>query len=397
MPVMKPYDVYVDSQVKSFRDGKTVTLPTKSGRRIFTCTSQDGDKINPNPHSFTKQVYDYGYGITYTDTCYRGVYRPSGASGPIDTDAVSPLIQPSMCLAEISDRAMEKIYDKIKGNNNFVVDLAESSTTLRMLRGTLNLKRVALDFFTEVLSPRTTIGRRLPTKGQRRLDYMSAKWLEYRYGWSPLVSSIYDAMDTLGGEHLINGAYPVKGRASAKKTAHTRTGSGSADDPSVTTKTNLSVRIEYCYHFALDPSARIYDWTSLNPVGIAWELMPLSFVADWVVNISQQLSLWENYLLFNSRVKSGYRTLTSLQESHRNTSGVSKGLYYRWPNGSFMDGPYGDKVVQKDAYSRITSLDRALTKSLPLPGGIRLNVNFGSKRQLDAAALFHQIVAKRFR
>lgn len=394
---MKNYDVYDQGSVRSFGHNRDVIMPALAGRRIFVCSTQDGDKTKPNPHFYTKHVYKFGYGISTKDVCYQGAYKLTGASGSIDTDTPSHLINAATYKSEISDRAMEKIYDKIKGNNNFVVDLAESSATLRMLRGTLNLRKTLLSFFNDFLSPKTRHGRSLPTRGQRRLDYMSEKWLEFRYGWSPLVNSIYDAMDTLGGEHLINGMYPVKGRASVRKRAQRTTGEGTASSPTVTITTDLSSRIEYCYLFALDPSARIYDWTSLNPIGIAWELTPLSFVADWVVNVSQQLSLWENYLLFNSRVKDGYVTKTSLQETQVFTIGLTKGQYWRWPNGSYIDGPYGDESIVKSSHLRTTSLDRSITKSLPLPGGIRLNVNFGSKRQLDAAALLHQIVAKRFR
>lgn len=395
--VMKNYDEYDQGTVRRFSPSSDVTTSTTAGRRIFTCSTQTGDKVKPNPHFYTKHIYKFSYGFRIMDYCYQGVYAPSGSAGFLDTDAVSHLINPATYEGEISDRAMEKIYDKIKGNSNFVVDLAESAATLRMLKATLNLRKVLTSFFDEVWDPKTKFGRRLPTHGQRRLDYISEKWLEYRYGWSPLVYSIYDSMDTLGGKHLINGFYPVKGRASTIKRSQAITGLGTVSSPKVTTTTELSSRIEYCYMFALDPSARIYDWTSLNPIGIAWELLPLSFVADWVVNVSQQLSLWENYLLFNSRVKDGYMTRTSLQQTEVSTYGFTKGQYWRWPDGSFIDGPNGDETLLKTSSLRTTSLNRSPTKSLPLPSGIRLNVNFGSKRQLDAAALVHQIVAKRFR
>lgn len=394
---MKNYDIQKPGTLRSIGHAGTVTNTAIAGRVIFTCNTAIGNYVNPTPHFFTKSDYSYGYGIDVTDTCYQGAYKLVGSAGSVNSNAVLHLIDPNTFESEISDRAMEKIYDLIKGNSNFVVDLAESSTTLRMLKGTINLKKTLFSFFTEFLSPKTRHGRGLPTRGQKRLDYMSAKWLEFRYGWSPLVHSIYDAMDTLGGEHLIRGVYPVKGRASVKKRVQSFTGSGSYTSPKVTSTTEASSRIEYCYLFAHDPSSRVYDWTTLNPVKVAWELTPLSFVADWVANVSQQLSLWENYLLFNSRVKDGYVTRTRLIETSSLVHGFTKGTYMSWPNGSFIDGAHGDKTKLWSAGTRTTSLNRQVTKSLPLPGGIRLNVSFGAKRQLDAAGLIHQIVVKRFR
>ncbi|DAD52463.1 maturation protein [ssRNA phage SRR5466728_3] len=394
---MQNHDVYDYGTQRYFGHGYSGLNRAVKARRIFVCSTSKGDYVHTTPHNYTKHIYSGRNGIDVLDTCYLGKYKLEGISGDLGVEYLTHLLNVPSYEAEISDRAMEKIYDLIKGNNNFIVDLAEAAPTLNMLRNTVNLKRFAKNFFDEVLNPKSRVGKKLPTSGQRRLDYITEKWLEGRYGWLPSVYSIYDAMDTLGGKHVINGAYPVKGRASTKKEVQQSFGLGTYGSPQVTTTSKLSTRIEHCYLFKLDPSARIYDWTSLNPVGIAWELLPLSFVADWLVNVSQQLSLWENYFLFNSRVVDGYTTRTWLQETVQFTLGITKGSYMTWPNGQYIDGPYGDKTTMNICSLRTTSLNRVRGTSLPLPGGIRLSVNFNSKRQMDLAALFHQMVGKRFR
>jgi hypothetical protein len=354
-----------------------------------------GDHKKPNNFSFEKHQYVYEHGSVRslrTDT-----FRTydEGTDGVLSTDAPNGVIgpHPSAYQEQLVDRCWEKVYELIRGKNNLVVDALEGGQTLRMLRNTLNLKKFVGEFLTEFARPR----KRGSTSNQKRLDYITSKWLEYRYGWTPLVYSIYDAMDTLGRKHVQDGLTPFKERAGLTRVDSTVTGRGTISDPLVVTHEKVSARCQVVGRFRLSPETQIYDWTSLNPLRWAYELATLSFVVDWVVNVSQQLSLWENYYLFNSRFVDGATTHSYKIMRNRSKAGISNQPILYWPNGDVVPWQDIPRGISSESSFVETACHRRVTASIPAPGGLRVNVSFGSKRQLDAAALLHTMVARRLR
>lgn len=354
-----------------------------------------GNRKTPNPITFRKvsrdgklyktiQMHRNGPSSIGSDTtvCGKKIYGEWFSGTPV---GLGSIIQPDWGITD--DAALEKIYDQIRGNSNLIVDFAEGAQTIRMLRNTLNLKKFFSEFAREFMKPH---GKRGATSNQRRLDYVTGKWLEYRYGWTPLVNSIYDAANELG-KQVKDMQYPVRARSAHQQYYKEVHGSGTYDDPREVCEAQMTYRTEYCMFFGFPPGVKLYDWTSLNPLAIAWELTPLSFVSDWVVNVSQQLSLWENYFLFQSAFKSGYRTRTFKEIRDVTLSGTTS--LYVGPNsfGTFLkikSGGYTNDCRYKD---------RTVLDALPRPSGVRVKVSFGAKRQLDAAALFHQLVNKKIR
>jgi hypothetical protein len=384
--------------VSAYSGGSVVTstVPqTVSHREIVVANGNvQGNKRDPNPFKFTKLVGMGKNHLNGSESYLLGEpawQQQTGVaySGP---RLLTPRLSPDF--GRTRDRALEKVYDQIRGNSNLVIDMAESAATIKMLRGTLNFRRLGSDFFRSMI--KTGPKGRGPSGGQKRLDYVTGKWLEGRYGWQPLMHSIYDAMDTLSRQ-VIELNPTVKGRSGAKNEAVYTSGSGTYASPRETTKVDLSYRTEYGIQFQLRPGTQIWDWTSLNPLAIAWELTPLSFVGDWFINVSQQLNLLENYWLFSSMFRKGYRTDSFKHFADTEISGLTTSYpISRWPSGSPFDQTYL-RYYRSGHTELLTSKDRVVLDSLPLPSGVRLSVNVGAKRQLDAAALVHQLFAKRTR
>lgn len=352
-----------------------------------------GDRKNPNPISFKKII---GRGTTFLETT-SGVKWGAGISTSTTGnlygggDSTTPTLPRDY--GRTSDNAIAKVYDKIKGNSNLVVDLAESAATIRMLRSTVNLKQLLGGFFTKI----TRVSKRgRANQAQMSLDYVTGKWLEYRYGWMPLLNSIYDAMDQMS-HRVINLNPVVTGQSGYETQNETLVGAGSYVSPRTWEKFELSCRTQYGIQFELPPGLQIYDWTSLNPLGIAWELLPLSFVGDWVVNVSQQLELLENYWIYNSRFRKGYRTDTCREKAVSSTFGYTALPRQYWSNGTPIDNEQYVKSISRGWTRTISQKDRTVLTSLPMPTGLRLNVKVGSARQLDSAALIHQLLVKKLR
>jgi hypothetical protein len=282
---------------------------------------------------------------------------------------------------------MEKIYDQVRGSSNMAVDFFEAGSTIRMIRNSLNVKKQ----LAEVLKATTRTKKfKNLSKGQQRLDYATQKWLEVRYGWMPLVYSTYDALDNIGNR-LTKGVHTITGRSGVYDVGVDSSGSGTYEDQLSKMAYDMRFRTEVKCDFQMSGSRGISDWTSLNPLGIAWELLPLSFVADWFVNVGQVLQNWENWAVFASSFRGGYRTRSYREELTFSRVGTTSNPIPYWPGTNVIydgvtyhrESAYGYKEVR--LYK-----ERVKLTSLPMPAqGIRIKPHLNAKRLLDAASLLH--------
>lgn len=282
---------------------------------------------------------------------------------------------------DLSTIAVGKIFDQLRGSNQVIVDLAEFGATRAMFtaQGAWN-NRIAdiLDLVVKD-TKRSFHKRDRRDRGQKALDYATSRWLEYRYGWLPLAGSVYDAADNLmrnakAREHV------VIGTASTGYSWSSATNWSGVPGNRTVTGTRRA-RAVMCF---AHPGAGVYDWTSLNPSLIAWELVPLSFIVDWFFTIGDTLSYLENWLLFNQYFKWGYITHSgygSYQEKIAGNTVVSGSQI------SLSDGVQGTVAFK----------NRRVLSSVPSPGAPRFHLKLGAKQMLDSAALFNVIVNSRLR
>lgn len=118
---------------------------------------------------------------------------------------------------------------------------------------------------------------------------LANRWLEYQYGWKPLMSDIHSLYDVLGGS-LRNDDFYLKGRAT-----ESRNGSFSNE------WTDEGVRIQRSGSASQSCTVRIVAKLSsprwrqasqlglINPLAIAWEVVPFSFLLDWFMPVGNVL------------------------------------------------------------------------------------------------------------
>lgn len=156
-------------------------------------------------------------------------------------------------------------------------------------------------------------------------------WLQMQYGWVPLMSEVRNAVHVLGDMATSPPNRRVTFRGSARDTVR-------VTNPGQTLFRRESGAYEVIgtreQTFAM--SARC-TWTAeanqadipaklglLNPAEVAWELLPLSFVADWFLPIGDYLSAFSTVSSYNSvSCVIGERCL--LNEAYRPTSVYPKG------------------------------------------------------------------------
>lgn len=205
-------------------------------------------------------------------------------------------------------------------------------------------------------------------RSRRDPDYNKAKkaadlWLEYSFGWKPLMGDIKSACDQISEPLPIND-----------------TSVGSASRTQITSQIVGSLdyrRISWVKHWVggrvklTNPNLFLASQLGLvNPLAIAWELIPGSFVADWMFDISSFLGSMSDFI--GTQVTgSWHSSMCRYAESKVPTNGGT---------GALANGV---------AFIRRTGLYR------PMPNmEIRQNLGTSINRAANAVALATQILTR---
>lgn len=374
-------------------------LGNKAGQTVFTVQNglvKGADRLKPNPISFVKEedlclnasrklVIRQGADTGKSQHWYGHRMEDTPAGEHWDHSMFNHYSRDALY-----DRAFAKVFDQLRGNSETVVDLLQSPLTLRMLKSAAKLE----DGIVTILSLIDEKVKRSGHRGQRALDFATQKWLEYRYGWTPLVNSFYSAFDNLSrGQADDVKVIVARSGNSSEKSGLVQVTSGGYGPYHVHQTKIMRERMLLSYGFDVGGMSRVGDWTSLNPSTIAWELLPLSFVADWFVSIGDSLRNLENYWLYRSRFHSGFDTFTTLGYAHRKMDT----LKYFVPGDMGYNAWYLSEEIHAEGYLLRKSKQRVVRTTLPVPRGPRFRLKIGAEKCLDAAALMQVFFGKKSR
>lgn len=324
-------------------------------------TGYNGPKIKPlkaNPHAyyFNKQAiellwtYDYknyteGWLVNHEYGMGPGLntlYNGTGESAPsFDWDA-------------LENQALSKLNENMRGSLDLSISAFQARQTVAVLRPLSRLLH-----YTEKFS-----------SGLRRRDWrslasgISEARLEYAYGIKPLCEDLYNVLNkdplmTAAGNIEVRGSARDETYKPEKMWIYSSVGhvQFSLRECEFTVATKYGVVVKAGVH-------NQERWSSLNPASILWELMPYSFVVDWVYDIGGYLRSLETAFLSRSIFVSGYQT--------RYVTG--KGSIYH-PLGNW-----------KGSFETI-DVTRTILGQYPFPNAPSLKVNMGTGRLFNAAAL----------
>lgn len=205
-----------------------------------------------------------------------------------------------------------------------------ASTATKMAGAIGHLKRG--DFASAASAMGGIAGRRARARFNKAFARDSAKalgsgWLELQYGWKPLLQDVYGACETLA--RVATQPELVRLTKSRTRVTPLRYWSQSKSGVSlVTTRSETGERrttVKYGVTF-YKPGSLATSMASVgitNPLSLAWELMPYSFVVDWFLPVGSWIDTFDATLGLSFH--SGYRTLFSKSsaESITTTFGVS--------------------------------------------------------------------------
>lgn len=140
-----------------------------------------------------------------------------------------------------------------------------------------------------------------PRGGPKPSRDLASNWLELQYGWKPLLGDVRDSMEALAKFNLGN-TYVRRVSGVGRVTNETTTLSNSFEGVALGTPVNTTVVTESFAKIGLRYSVDSHLTSFLaqtgftNPINLAWELLPYSFVVDWFLPIGaylQTLSAWD--------------------------------------------------------------------------------------------------------
>jgi len=179
-----------------------------------------------------------------------------------------------------------------------------------------------------------------PPKGVKPVNSAAKNYLEFHFGWSPMISDIYNAIDVLQSPLKTTHA---KGSARGEYSFRNTPAYGPTGNP-VWILMDWTERVKYGADVKVtNPNLNLANQLGLvNPATLVWEVIPFSFVVDWFVNAESFLASSSDFLGLEMN-----NTYTSLSRVGTRTEG--------YPN----DSPrLGFSTVRLWKHDRILGLDK---------------------------------------
>lgn len=343
----KPWGSHANSYVDSAES---------TSQQLSGVISMVGDKKRPLTQAYTKTL-----NVNWTGS----LYSEAAGSSPLVWSHLTGVVQigsPSVSLPLFSNvaynQAISKIYDEIRGSLDLAVDAAQAGQAKSMIQSAVG----GVEKLVKVLQ-----------KMRRASVHEAGKlWLEYQYGWRPLAGSLYQTLDRLLKPDVIY----VRARARAQELVYHTQKSGSYNQIPYQFDLLESGRcaMEVNYKLSNSRLQALAGYTSLNPVSIAWELIPYSFVVDWFYDFGGYCRNLETSIAYGCDFSHGYYVQTALKTGEIYCKG-------RAQSGTLVtqaDLKYGVRYVKKH---------RTPLTVAPAPRAPVLNPQLGSGRILNALAL----------
>lgn len=368
-----------------------VPVHNVSSLRLSNVYTQVGNFRAPNAHRYVSTRSSAWYGSSHT------FYYP-GRSTLFEGYQSRTLVPSHPSAFYVPDSCYNKAYgefvEKLRGSLDLSIDFVQWRQAMNMVhlykRGVtglvsnVNKASRAIDLF-EIAAKQ----RRQRAARQGRLTRFTSrnyqKWYtytarklalelaqaraEYAYGWKPLASSIVGLGEVL--RKPPNDAWiKVRGKGSEKENK------GVSYNDSYSRERRVINTQYFCtiegYFVPLSSSllANLARISSLNPVSIAYEALPYSFVVDWFIDIGGWLRNVESAFVYGASFKGG-----RVSQGHRSKSDLR------------------DEIARSDyrsyqtAYSQQVCFTRTPLGSMPMPRFPTFKMNFGLERTLNALAI----------
>jgi hypothetical protein len=278
-------------------------------------------------------------------------------------------------------------------NFSIPVTVVEAGRTVQMVRevaGTLagtiyDLRRGRLSSALARigLTPtRSQRGRYDRNYGKNPAEAAANAWLQYQYGWKPLLNDVKNGAEALAEAVARNGDSMTRKVYSSDRVTHGRVwpnyviGVSPHTTGTVTAQVRLSRRAVWKFKPNSADLPGLFGLT--NPMEVVWEIIPFSFVADWFLPIGNYLSALDAPLRFDHvGGHEGYRDFTEWV-----TEPTSVG---------YLDGSQFQTGGQTSSTWRVlVSRTKLIGAPTPNLADMRFQMGINATRATSAIALLYQ-------
>lgn len=341
-------------------------------------------------------VSDFGYTMWYnTDQPQPWAFQTIDIQGPLMSQIPpSSLGDSPGLLPEAEDLAIQKFYEHLAATQaqfQGMVFAGELAETLRMIKRPAEALRHGIGDYLGAIK-RWAHGNRASRR--KKQSFVRDTWLEYSFGWKPLISDIEDGMTAFYTSRWPKPVFQmVKSKGKKQKVSispqHTwDVGNGIYIFYDVETRDEANVKFYGVYHSeGSGPSAfRHYGFSPWEFVPTLWELIPYSFLVDYFTNIGEIISAWSYRHIGVSWASKGIEFKSSL----KTTNIAPKYLGSQVPPHKWVaHGSPGSSTASRRTVARIPSVSIELPSlHLKVPG-------MQSLKWLNIAALSIQLKATR--
>lgn len=356
--------------------------------------------VPPTPYSFSRRTYDLPndalFDVYYgnsASTRIRSIHRTGNVFGS-DTGAgpiwaLGETYVPQGVPSYMRDRAVTKARLSMKDQDvNLGVAFAERNRTAKQLGDTaLSLARA----FTalkrgDIAQAKRALG--LNDRRGQRGGSLTKKWLELQYGWLPMLSDVYGASEALAKRQSSD--WKVTGKGSSRERIDSevyknpsRSGAIQRGFGRAKGTRGVFVRIDAIPQNDLLLAMRSLGVT--NPLEVAWELVPYSFVVDWCLPVGDFLSSLDAMLGYGP-------TWCSISTLERFSSSFTLESTPPYSTGSW---PYNEVTRRGVARTKYVSLDREVSTSVPLPSMPRFKDPVSLGHMANGLSLLAQAFGRR--
>lgn len=319
----------------------------------------------------------------------RGNAYASGVGGSSTYSALDSTYTPQGVPQAFRDQALVKARIAMKNQDvNLGVAFAEADKTARMLGD--NATRIAKAFRALRKGRWREAQRHLGLTASRRQprgSNVTSQWLELQYGWKPLLNDVYGSVDALAKRDAHH--WRVTGKGSRFESLDREVQVGSETNQHLSTgrgvvqgTRGVFVRIDAVPENDLTLALASLGIT--NPLEVAWELVPFSFVVDWALPVGNFLSSLDAMLGYGDT----YCSISTLEKFST--------VFTPTPMRTWQDGRYGRRVIARGkATESYVSLTRTVTRTVPLPSMPRLRDPRSLTRMANGLALLTQVFGRR--
>lgn len=366
-----------DIASKGFHPGQLSLHPVDIRSTSATC--------NPESRVVLKYIGPKFY------TSYKDIHL-TGEIAALSAPRLGNITYPVSATDSMLDLAIQEAYSAMSTPDVSITEnLAEAEQVLSLLKSPVRQFREAWKYL-----HRRFIKRSIRADPRRYFDFMSNRWLEARYGIVPLMSDIDGIQQLYENSILFNqaGLKRAKGGFQVSSDSTVTVSTSWVRDSTFNMKANIWTKTDTrkyvtsgCYFTVLWPESRRLSLHGVNLsqfVYNMWQLVPYSFVLDWVVDVGN----WLNVMLPDPSINylGNYVSVVDETTIHRCLSNF---------HCSLVPSYWTPVVTCSPTYTQTTKrLVRSVNR--PVPVAPLLNVEIiNLKRSLDAISLIWTKVRRR--